>query len=311
MDGEILAKNVIDRQVAANASAVGGNVGLGGSFVITVLNDTTRAKLRNSYKGDNLKLSTTGRSSLRSTSRAGAKGAAPSDAPSGSTGDGSGSSPQSGTSDAQANKAIGGASNFANTGNRGLSGNKVQTMSRDRNMAQTEDEGSVQIAAGFNLNIQENLNESVIDDGISLELDGTLEVSAYNDTDAAIYANASAVNSDVGVGVGVAINIVDAINRAVIGLVAIQADSIRLTAQMYDDGSYEKMLAQQAAKADKGINIFDFLIKTAITESIEEAIAKLDSTSQKILGGLGDFVADLTGAVIGQFCQTLLTHMGL
>ena len=147
-------------------------------------------------------------------------------------------------------------------------GNKVQTVADTRQTAQTKDEGSVQIAAGFNLNVQENLNESVVEDGITIDVQKSLEVSAYNDTDAAIYANASAVQSKVGVGVGVAINVVDAINRAVIGAATIEADEIQLIAQMYDDGSYEKMLFKAAAKADKGINIFDFLIKTAIIESI-------------------------------------------
>ena len=156
LNGEILAKNFINRQLAANASATGGSVGIGGSFAITVLNDVTRAKIRNSYKGDNLKVSTVGRSSLRSTSRAGTRGAAPSQV-SGSSGDDTGA-PPAGSADAQANKAIGGASNFANTGNRGLTGNKVQTVADTRQTAQTKDEGSVQIAAGFNLNVQENLN---------------------------------------------------------------------------------------------------------------------------------------------------------
>ena len=92
---------------------------------------------------------------------------------------------------------------MANTGNRGLSGNKVQTMADTRKTATPENEKSIQIAAGFNLNIQENINESIVADGITLTVTGMLEVSAYNDTDAAIYANASAVGSDIGVGVAV------------------------------------------------------------------------------------------------------------
>ncbi|MBR4990130.1 MAG: hypothetical protein IKY96_03105, partial [Oscillospiraceae bacterium] len=309
MNGTILANSFIDRQVAANASAVGGNVGLGGSFAITVLNDTTRAKINNSYKGDNLKISTTGRSNLRSTSRAGAKGAPPSDNSSAGS-DGSGS-PPSGSSDAQANNAIGKASNLANTGNRGLSGNKVQTMADTRTNADTEDETSVQIAAGFNLNVQENINESVIADGIILDLSGKLEVSAYNDTDAAVYANASAVGSDIGVGVAVAINIVDSVNRAVIGQASVKADSIQLVAEMYDDGSYEKMLAVAAQKADKDINIFEFLVRSAVTGIIDGIFGSLDPASNSILEGLENFVADLVASTTAQFIQTMLTHAGL
>mgnify|MGYP007057764522 CR=1 FL=1 len=37
----------------------------------------------------------------------------------------------------------------------------------------------------------------------------------------------------------------------------------------------------------------------------------MDPTSRKIISTLGDFVADLTGALIGQFTQSLLTQMGL
>ena len=337
LNGSVEAKSYIDRQLAANASAAGGSVGLGGSFAITVLNDTTRAESRKSFKGSSLKVSTQGRSNLRSTSRAGANGAAPSDAPvagSGSTGSGgtssggsgsgsgsgssgsgsgsgSGSPPASGTSDAQANRAIGGASNLANTGNRGLSGNQVQTMSRNRSNATTDDGKNIQIAAGFNLNIQKNINESVIDGEVTVELDDRLEITAYNDTDASVIANASAVSSQVGVGVAVAINIVDFVNRAVIGQASITADSIHLVAEMYDDGSYNQMLAAEAAQEDKSINILDFLVKKAISESIEDAVANLDPTSRSIVSGLGDFVSDLTGALVGQFTQTLLTNAGL
>ena len=184
-------------------------------------------------------------------------------------------------------------------------------MSRNRSNATTDDGKNIQIAAGFNLNIQKNINESVIDGEVTVELDDRLEITAYNDTDASVIANASAVSSQVGVGVAVAINIVDFVNRAVIGQASITADSIHLVAEMYDDGSYNQMLAAEAAQEDKSINILDFLVKKAISESIEDAVANLDPTSRSIVSGLGDFVSDLTGALVGQFTQTLLTNAGL
>ena len=60
LNGSVEAKSYIDRQLAANASAAGGSVGLGGSFAITVLNDTTRAESRKSFKGSSLKVSRDG-----------------------------------------------------------------------------------------------------------------------------------------------------------------------------------------------------------------------------------------------------------
>ena len=54
-----------------------------------------------------------------------------------------------------------------------------------------------------------------------------------------------------------------------------------LAAEMYDDGSYAKMLLKEAAKADKGINILDFLIKTAILLE-EDDISSVNELESKV-----------------------------
>lgn len=91
-DAVVDAQSAMVRQMTANAAAAGGSVGVGGSFAISVLNDSSNAQLRSSVKANNVRVRAVSRSTMKSTSRAGANGA-----PAGSSGPSSAASSDSGT----------------------------------------------------------------------------------------------------------------------------------------------------------------------------------------------------------------------
>ena len=224
-DAEVSAQSAMLREMTANAAAAGGNVGVGGSFALSVVNDSARAHLRNSVDAGNVRVNAVSRTSMKSTSRAGSNGAA-SNASSGSTspahegaadgeGDSKGSTEKS-EADKQADKAISGGIKMAGTtGSGNLGTANLTSQVSGRQQAQTS-EGNIQVAAAFVLNIQKNVSEAIIDGGIHVETpdSGKVSVNASNNTIAAIYGNASATKAKIGVGVAVAINVVTYDNLA-------------------------------------------------------------------------------------------------
>ncbi|HQQ41271.1 MAG TPA: hypothetical protein PLR57_07160, partial [Clostridia bacterium] len=120
-DITLTAKNSTTRELGANAAAAGGKVGIGASFTISVLNDSTTAAVQRSARARNVRVSATGHSSLKSTSRAGSQGASSQNSSSGttttsSTTDGtadSSSGEEGGESDKQADKSLGGGAKLA------------------------------------------------------------------------------------------------------------------------------------------------------------------------------------------------------
>ena len=262
-DLEVSAQNAMFREMTANAAAAGGQVGMGGSFALSVLNDSAKASLRSSAKARNVKVRAVGRSTMKSTSRAGANGATSTSestttstsgnsgsgsSGSGSEGSGSGDSPSQGEGDStastseskseadkQADRAIKNGIGLAgSTGSGNLSEEALSTMVAGRQMAQTT-EGSIQVAAAFVLNVHKNASVATIEDGVTIVTpdSGKVAVNTENNTISAIYANASATNSKIGVGVAVAINVVTYDNLAIVGDAAITTGVLEVTALMY------------------------------------------------------------------------------
>ena len=105
-DAVINAANSITRNITADAAAVGGGVGVGGSFIIDILNDSAKAKLGRGVKTNgNITVSADSISRLNATAKSGAKGSVSDDGNGGAgdAGNGSGTSgeepPPSGGSD--------------------------------------------------------------------------------------------------------------------------------------------------------------------------------------------------------------------
>ncbi|MFN5854601.1 MAG: hypothetical protein ACK456_01665, partial [Pseudanabaenaceae cyanobacterium] len=80
--------------------------------------------------------------------------------------------------------------------------------------------GSVSVSAALALNFVNSTTAATINNGLTINAAGVAKVRTSNETDALAIADGKAVdpeNSKVGVGVGVALNIVDISNRATIG----------------------------------------------------------------------------------------------
>ena len=107
----IKADSDVSRQLAANAAAAGSSVGVGGSFVISVYNDSTVSRLGRSVHAKNVNVNTTAKNTAKSTARASANGAAPSGSSasgnSDGSGDGSGDSDQGGDQGSESDSKTG------------------------------------------------------------------------------------------------------------------------------------------------------------------------------------------------------------
>ncbi len=339
-DVKLSAESKAARQVAANAAA-SGKTAVGGSFAITILNDSATAYVKNSLHARNVSISALARSSLKSTSRAsasGAAGAGSTSAGSGDSGSTSGDSEdsddgsESGEADKQADGYIEGGSKFSGkTGSSNTNSQSILNSTNGRQTAQTS-EGTIQVAAGFTLNIQTNRSEAYLAGGITVIADdydgdpatvdpdnGKLSITAQNDTDAAIYANASATKATTGVGVAVAINIVNYDNLVHIDDAAITANYLTLTATVAP--LIKKTVVQASPTPD---NIVDIFFKETVLKLVDELAETLgiasmfedmtlsftlsngDSTNDPV-----EYLADLVGQVMGNMAASLLNGSGL
>lgn len=317
------AQSALVREMAANASAAGGRVGVGGSFNISILNDSAEAYVRRSLKSRNLTVNAVSRSTLKSTSRAGAKGASSGSTAAGSgtgtttsggSGDDADDGSSKGESDQQADHLIGGGSKLAGrTGSTNTSAAITNRMNSGRQGAQTS-EGSIQVAAAFNLNIMKNRAEASIADGLWVRAEddgsgqhGAISVTAANNTDATIRANASATNSKIGVGVAVAINIASYYNIATIGKTTVEASALTISATMPAD---LKKTATTVASTGEAINSLDAYVTSgvqALLSQILDAIGLDEETSEAVSKELATVVGDLVGTIT----RELLSGTGL
>jgi len=323
-DAVVSAQSAMLREMTANAAAAGGSVGLGGSFAISVVNDSARAHLRNSVKAGNVRVNAVGRSSMKSTSRAGANGAA-SNATSGSTstpgtgsadgeGDSKGSTEKS-EADKQADKAISSGISMAGaTGSGNLNAGALSSQVSGRQLAQTS-EGNTQVAAAFVLNIQKNISEATIDGSIDVETPNTgkVSVNASNNTIAAIYGNASATKAKIGVGVAVAINVVTYDNLAKVGEASITTGDLEVTALMYKDLLKQTVTLQN----NQGNTFIEKLLDQAFEEMFEEIneyMGLKDTLGSKLWEDFYESFFGENGIIakmIGDATNTLLSGTGL
>ncbi|MGF7003762.1 hypothetical protein M2149_002167 [Lachnospiraceae bacterium PFB1-21] len=314
-DVKVQAKNNMTRQMAADAAAAGQSVAVGGAFGISVLNDSAKSSLRRSIttKG-NVKVESSSKSSLKSTVRAGAKGAASSgsSASTGSTPPSSGSddgepAQQGAQADAQADKSIKAGSNLAGSvGSKNTNTSSVNTMAKDRQGAQTS-EGSVSVAAGFALNIQNNQAEAYIGGDVVIRA-REVAVLSYNETDAAISANGSATQSKTGVGVAIAINIVSYANLAYVDQAGVVADKLTIAALMIP--SKPKDPATKPSTA----NPLEEAINEAVSGLLNELAKEMglaDLFGEGAVEAFNQVIADVLGEIIADTAKILLSGTGL
>ena len=324
-DVRISAENTVKREVAANAAASGGSVGVGASFMITVLNDSASSVLKRNARARSVTVRAVSRSSLISHSRAGSQGAtsrSESSTPSSASGSSSSGGSEEGEADAQADRSIAGGSSLTRrSGSTNTNQDAVSGLTTNRQTSQTS-EGNIQIAAGFNLNILSNHAEAAIlsavieayvpagDAGDSTPAAGSVNVETRNDTDAAIYSDASATNAKIGVGVAVAINIVHYENIAHIDAASVTAVTLNVTALM-EDPSVSSKETQSGGTEEEDQNIVETLVKKAITQLVNSLADQMGLSSVFDTSSLASFLGNLIGDIAAKAAQTLLTGTGL
>ena len=136
--------------MAANASAAGGNVGVGGSFGISIANDSSRSSMRRSnLKSTNVKVNSTSSRTKNSTVRAGANGAAEeSERFSGAGGTSGGSDSLADGRQTPGRKGISAVRSCRQMAHKNTKQRRGSGLSKDRQKGQTT-EGSIQVEAGL------------------------------------------------------------------------------------------------------------------------------------------------------------------
>ena len=276
-NADVTADSDVYRQLAANAAAAGDSVGAGGSFTVSVLNDSTKSRLSRNVKAKNVSVITKAKNRVKATSRASASGAASKKSgSSGSGGGDSGSTDGESGADKQSDGILGSAGKLA--GHVGTGGTSPSAMSRasgNRQSASTT-EGGIEIAAALALNIQSIKAEALIDDGISVtaeggENDGNVVVRTLTYNESKITANGSASKGKIGVGVAVAINVVDYDSLAAVGDSDIAASTLTVEAGMIPETTAP---ASQAAVPAKSKGWLMDLLETALQDLILDLAAQ-------------------------------------
>jgi len=251
-DAIVMADSSIVRTLASDAAAVGTGVGVGGSFAVSVYNDSTKAYMNRSVNARNIMVSAKSIDRMNGKAKASATGAAPAAASTPTTtttassteGEPEGDAEpianlqKKGEADKIADQNLAAASNLADKSNtKNVNKSSVDQMSANRQQAQTS-EGNVQVAAAFAVNIMKHMVLAEIGSGLVLiaraingdASSGAISVIAKEDTDAILAANASATKSEIGVGVAAAVNVVTTENKAIIGKSKIQAKTLFIQA---------------------------------------------------------------------------------
>lgn len=214
---------------------------LAGAFGINILNDVTEAILNGgiSAKDALVTVEATSVSTLSSEVKASASGAPAGKKP---------ADKGKGSADTKADAIVkNGEKLSAANGTKSTDPSTVNSLTKDRQTAQTS-EGSIAGAAAFALNIQNTTTKATVRDGVNIQgLGGEkaagVTVSTGNQTSAEIKADGSAVfkaakgdNIDeTGVGVAVAINIVNADNIASLGAGVTMAKDVKVIAGLNKD----------------------------------------------------------------------------
>ena len=213
-DVGISAASSAKHTLSADASASGKGAGVGAAIDVSVISDTANAALNQSLDADQVTVVSENTGSVSSTATASA----------------SGGKSEGKSADSQADGLMGGAAKLAGKNkSSGVSGGKIDQAMKGRQKSETS-EGTVGVAGAVAVNVQTSEARSEIMDGVSIRADGLVAVTAKNGTTSKVKANASTTNSDVGVGVGAAVNIIELNNIARMGSGEIEAAMVKVAA---------------------------------------------------------------------------------
>ncbi|MCF0142287.1 MAG: hypothetical protein HUJ75_02805, partial [Parasporobacterium sp.] len=285
----VLATANLTRSLTADASASGDSVGVGGSFSVSVINDVTRSRLsRNLTVAKNVTVRSKEKSTVTSNAKAGAQGSK-SAKKTGKSEDSDGDGP-----DKQAASLLQGAA--------GLGGSSINKADQAKQKSETT-EGSISVAAAFVLNIQKSYVESFISEGVEIASTGDVSVESLAQIDSRINANGSATKSKNGVGVAVAINIINYENLAYIEKAKISAKNLKVYAGVIQPDKPKK---QEDVKDDdeEEENYLVEIIKGWI-ESLTKTLIEKAGLSKTIANIIKDALNMVVESVVGEDGENL------
>ncbi|MDH6098925.1 autotransporter adhesin family protein, partial [Anabaenopsis sp. FSS-46] len=212
---EALASHKGNSSTLADAAAAGDSVGMGAALALNFVDDITIATTqRNITAAGDVSLSAHSYASSDSEAKASAGGA---------------EAPEEGDEEQTSEDQINTQLDSVDTPNKEEHKNAIAGKTRTT-------EGQVSIAAALALNLANSTATATLGDGIVINAAGQLKLATSSETDASAIADGSAVGeSAIGIGVAVALNIVDITNTASIGTSEITASGITLQAKMSDE----------------------------------------------------------------------------
>ena len=285
----ISAKNEASHTISADASAIGKGTGVGVAIAVSVLPDVAEAKLSQSLNANRVTVASETVAVVNETATASAQG-----------GKKSGKS-----ADKKADSMLGTAGKLAGKNkSSSVSGSKVDSAVSNRQQAETS-EGSVGVAGAVVVNVQDSESHAEVSDGTDIRARGLVAVTSVNGTTSKVKANASTTNSDIGVGVGAAVNIVTIENTAYLGNGELQAAELKVSAT-----TLETTPDADNGASDK-VETYDDLAEQ-LSELVEEYVNQLIKEMGLDQYGLSeDLLGEILGDVSKEVAQTLIDATGL
>ena len=278
---KLTVKNKSTHTILADASAAGKGAGIGAAITVAVVNDTAVAQLNQSVSANNVSVAAEMVQSVSNTANASASG--------GKT-DGK-------SADKQADGMLSGAGNMAakNKSSNVNTGNVDGVMNRQK--AETS-EGTVGVAGAVAVNVQSSKSLAELLKGVNVKAENQLSVTAVNGTTSKVKANAAVTNSDIGVGVGVAVNVIGLANIARLSDGEIEAAMLKVSATTKETAPSTLTVLKPIEKENDisdglGEAVASYLLDLAKEIGLDQYVP--DTVLDKILGTVvKDVVAALT-----------------
>ena len=291
LSGDVALSATVDaaHTVSADASAAGKGAGIGIAAAVSVVSDEARAQLNESIEANGVTVATETVSKVNETATASASG-----------GKSSGKS-----ADQQADGLLGGAAKLSEKNKSGgLDAGKLDKAMKNRQKAETS-EGTVGVAGAVAVNVQSSSARSEIMDGVNVKAADLIGVTSVNGTTAQVKGNASVTNSDVGVGVGVAVNIVALENIARLGDGQFEAAMLKLSATTKETTPEKKASGSNKVEDEDGLaRQLGDLVEEYVNDLVKEMGLDKCGVSEDLLG-------ELLNPVVTQITNELINATGL
>ena len=270
-----------NHKITADASAQGGDTAMGGAFGVAWINNRSEAILNQSVDAKSVTLKSTGGDAVKINAKAAAAGGVQTKK----------NKNKEGGADKQANNLLkAGAKLGARTGSKNLDPNRIGNDADNRQKAETPEQ-TLGLAASMVLNVQRNISRARVEDGVDVTAENEISVRSYNRTAAEIKADSSTTKTEKGIGVGLAINVVNGENIAYIGNGTITGKSVEVIA---DIAKVPANVGTWPEVRDEGG--FTTAFKARVKKWINDWLA-----SEKLT-----FLGDLGGTLAGEFVNEFI-----